>query len=152
MIRFATLPLFLVLAACGQNSEEPASSTETASTAGTSDAVEDVSADDDAAAVSVVAANEPPAAWSQCQMCHSTEEGKNGLGPSLAGIVGREAGTVPGFAYSPANRDSAVTWTEETLDPYLENPRTYMPGNRMSYAGLKNAEHRAELIEWLKTI
>lgn len=152
MIRVATIPLFLVLAACGQSSEEPASSAETGPTESTSDVGEDGSADSDAAAESVVAANEPPVAWSQCQMCHSTEEGKNGLGPSLAGIVGREAGTVPGFAYSPANRDSAVTWTEETLDPYLENPRTYMPGNRMSYAGLKNAEQRAELIAWLKTI
>lgn len=152
MIRVATIPLLFVLAACGQGSQEPASNAETSSTAGASEGAEDTSAGEDAAAANVVPANEPPVAWSQCQMCHSTEEGKNGLGPSLAGIVGREAGTVPGFAYSPANRDSDVTWTEETLEPYLENPRTYMPGNRMSYAGLKNAEQRAELIEWLKTI
>jgi len=85
-----------------------------------------------------------------CFVCHATEPGKNKLGPSLAGIVGRKAGSVPGYAYSDANKNSGVTWDEATLDTYLTDPRKFVPGTKMIFAGLKNPDDRKALIEYLK--
>ena len=85
-----------------------------------------------------------------CAVCHTLEAGKNKIGPSLAGVVGRKAGGVPGFAYSAANKNSGDTWDEQTLDTYLTDPRKFMPGTKMVFAGLKNPEDRKALIEYLK--
>ena len=85
-----------------------------------------------------------------CAVCHTLEDGKNKIGPSLAGIVGRKAGSVPGFSYSAANKDSGDTWNDTTLDTYLTDPRKFMPGTKMVFAGLKNSEDRKALIEYLK--
>src|SRR5215469_1413228 len=85
-----------------------------------------------------------------CAICHTLEEGKNKIGPSLAGVVGRKAGSVPGFAYSAANKNSGDMWDEATLDRYLTDPRKFMPGTKMVFAGLKNSEDRKALIEYLK--
>ena len=75
-----------------------------------------------------------------CRPCHQVGPGaKNGIGPSLNGIVGSKAGTVAGFVYSEANKQAGVNgviWTEETLLKYLENPGAFMPGNKMNYAGI----------------
>ena len=84
-----------------------------------------------------------------CAVCHTLEAGKNKIGPSLAGVVGRKAGSVPGFSYSAANKDSGDTWDEQTLDTYLTDPRKFMPGTKMVFAGLKSAEDRKALIEYL---
>ncbi|MBN8928394.1 MAG: hypothetical protein BGO51_00550 [Rhodospirillales bacterium 69-11] len=88
----------------------------------------------------------------QCAICHSPVQGKNMIGPSLFGIVGRTAGTVPNFRYSPANKNSGIVWTPEKLDPYLTNPREVVPGTIMTYAGLKDAKQRADLIAYLETL
>ena len=88
----------------------------------------------------------------QCGACHSTEAGKNGVGPSLAGVIGRKSGSVPGFRYSAANRDAAITWNAEVLDHYLTNPREVIPGTIMPFAGLSNATQRANLIAYLETL
>ncbi|SRR6266436_887543 len=85
-----------------------------------------------------------------CALCHTIEAGKNKIGPSLEGVVGRKAGSVPGFAYSAANKSSGDTWDEPTLDTYLTDPRKFMPGTKMVFAGLKNSEDRKALIEYLK--
>jgi len=85
-----------------------------------------------------------------CAACHVVEAGQNRLGPSLAGIVGRKAGTVPGFAYSDANKNSGVTWDEATLDTYLQDPKKFMPGTKMVSPGVKDADARAALIAYLK--
>ena len=73
-------------------------------------------------------------------------------GPSLAGVVGRKTGTVPGFHYSPANQKVNLTWDEATLNKYLQSPRTTVPGTTMTYVGLKDDTKRADLIAYLATL
>ncbi len=88
-----------------------------------------------------------------CSTCHNpTVDGPRKLGPTLHGVVGRKAGTVEGFRYSSAKRDADLVWTPEKLDPYLKDPRAFMPGTTMAYAGLKNDADRANLIAYLKTL
>lgn len=91
------------------------------------------------------------AVFGQCAMCHSATAGKNGVGPSLFGVVGRTAGTVPGFSYSAAMK-AAGPWTAEKLDAYVTAPQKIVPGTAMPYAGLKDATKRADLIAYLKTL
>ncbi|EPZ32965.1 cytochrome c [Rozella allomycis CSF55] len=88
---------------------------------------------------------------SRCSQCHTLEpNGPSKQGPTLHGIIGRVSGTVPGFAYSDANKNKGVTWTEEALFEYLENPKKYIPGTKMIFAGLKKAQERADLIAYMK--
>ena len=86
----------------------------------------------------------------QCGTCHATEAGKNGVGPSLSGLIGRKAGTVPGFSYSDANKKSGVVWDAVKLDEYLVDPRKFIPGTKMVFTGLKKAEERRSVIDFLK--
>ena len=90
-----------------------------------------------------------------CRSCHSTDAGRNGLGPSLAGVVGREAGSVEGFKYSDAIKASGVTWTSENLDTWLVDSAGFIPGNRMSQLfrpGVQDDTKRADLIAYLATL
>lgn len=89
---------------------------------------------------------------SQCAICHSPVAGKNGIGPTLFAVVERPTGTVPNFHYSPANKNSGLTWDEPTLDRYLQAPKAVVPGTTMTYAGLKNDSQRADLITYLKSL
>lgn len=89
--------------------------------------------------------------FAQCRTCHAIEAGVNRVGPSLHGVVGRASGMVPGYNYSVANKTSGHTWDEQTLFDYLENPRAYIPGTKMSFVGLKNPQDRANVIAYLKT-
>jgi cytochrome c len=91
------------------------------------------------------------AVFRQCQTCHVKEVGVNKVGPSLAGIVGRPAGTIPGFRYSEANKGSGITWTEQELYVYLENPKAKIPGTIMAFVGIKDSQKRADLIAYLKS-
>ena len=86
---------------------------------------------------------------SQCSICHSVRPGRNVVGPSLFGVIGRHSGRVPGFHYSQANLASGLTWDPATLDRYLTAPRQVVPGTRMTYPGLKDARERADLIAFL---
>lgn len=91
----------------------------------------------------------------KCLMCHSFEEGVNKIGPSLFGVVGRVPGTAPGFRYSPAMQEFGAdgkVWTEERLNGYLLSPRTFVPGNRMGFAGVRDDQQRLDLIAYLKTL
>lgn len=92
--------------------------------------------------------------FKKCKACHDVGEGaKNKVGPQLNGIIGRKSGTVEGFSYSDANKaagEKGLVWTEEELMKYLENPRTYMPGNKMAFAGLKDEQDRKDVIAYLK--
>ncbi|HXI87739.1 MAG TPA: c-type cytochrome [Parvularculaceae bacterium] len=87
-----------------------------------------------------------------CAVCHSTKEGVNMVGPSLNKVYGRKAGSIPGFKYSPAVLNSGIVWNDETLDKWLTNPQAEIPGNRMPFAGISDAQKRASVIEYLKTL
>jgi cytochrome c len=88
--------------------------------------------------------------FAQCRTCHVTDPGVNKTGPSLAGIIGRPAGSVPGFNYSPANKGSGITWTKEKLFQYLEKPQRVIPKTKMIFAGIPDAQKRANLIAYLE--
>lgn len=85
----------------------------------------------------------------KCQACHSIEPGKNILGPSLAGLMGRKAGAVDGYNYSPAMKQANITWDPKTLDAYLADPGKTVPGNKMPFPGLKTEHDRADVIAYL---
>lgn len=89
--------------------------------------------------------------WRQCAACHALEAGRNGTGPYLHGVVGRDKGAVAGFNYSGAMAAAEGTWEPENIDAFITNPRGYLNGTSMSYAGMRNAEDRANLIAYIAT-
>lgn len=90
--------------------------------------------------------------FARCMACHTVQEGRNLSGPSLYGIVGRPAGSVEGFRYSDANKDSGIVWTEEALSAFMEDPQSFMPGTRMIYPGLPSEQDRNDIIAYLKSV
>lgn len=86
--------------------------------------------------------------YSRCLACHSLERDRTG--PRHCGLIGRRAGSLPGFGYSPAMRDSGIVWSERTLDRFLADPMRNVPGTAMTYAGIDDARERADLIAYLK--
>jgi len=105
------------------------------------------------AAATPVAAAGPaprPAIFAMCGACHSVEAGQNGLGPSLAGVFGARAGHVSSFTYSEAMEGSGLTWNEANLNRFLENPQGTVPGTKMAFPGLRDAEQRQAVIAYLK--
>jgi cytochrome c len=89
--------------------------------------------------------------FAQCRTCHVTDAGVNKIGPSLHNIIGRTAGTVPGYTYSAANAGAGFVWTKEKLFQFLEKPQRVIPQTKMIYAGLPDAQKRADLIAYLET-
>ena len=87
--------------------------------------------------------------FNQCRACHALEAGVNRVGPHLADLEGRAAGSVDGFRYSDALKSSGITWDAATLGEYLANPRGYIPGNRMAFRGIRDEGQRAAVIEYL---
>jgi cytochrome c len=86
--------------------------------------------------------------YQRCLACHSMEYNRSG--PRHCGLFGREAGSVPGYAYSTAMKASGITWNTQELDRFLEDPLKSLPGTKMSYAGVKDPQERADLISYLK--
>lgn len=107
------------------------------------------------AATPAFAAGDPvkgKSVFAKCMVCHDVKPGVNRLGPSMAGIYGRQAATVPGFNYSPAMKKMAIKWDDANLHQYLEKPMQFVPGNRMAFVGLSKPQDRDDVIAYLKTL
>ncbi|MCY1671920.1 cytochrome c family protein [Novosphingobium sp. SL115] len=88
--------------------------------------------------------------FARCAACHDLNTGAVRLGPSLKGVIGRKSGTAGTFAYSEAMKSKGVVWNAETLDTYLASPSKYIPGNRMAFPPMSNAQDRADVIAYLQ--
>lgn len=150
----------LSLAACGQGSPPPAPDAPAASTPSPASAPA-APAPDEAQMQAALAALPAPynaadlengrRAFARCRSCHTVNQGgSNMTGPNLWAVFGRKAGTHPGFNYSEAVKTADITWDGERIDHWLENPRTFLPGNKMSFPGLPDADDRRDLIAWLQ--
>ena len=85
-----------------------------------------------------------------CKACHQIgPNAKNGVGPELNGVVGRKAGSVSGYNYSPANKNSGLTWDEATLTKYLQNPQEVVKGTKMIFPGIKDEAKVKDVIAYL---
>ncbi|WP_142849769.1 cytochrome c family protein [Telmatospirillum sp. J64-1] len=90
--------------------------------------------------------------FKRCVACHTVDGKSKATGPTLAGVVGRAAGSLEDFKYSPAMAGSGKTWDEASLDAYLTKPKDFIPGNKMAFPGLPKAEDRADVIAYLSTL
>jgi len=86
--------------------------------------------------------------YQRCQLCHSIE--RDLVGPRHLGLFGRKAGSIAGYPYSAAMKNSGITWSEDTLNQFLSGPRGYVPGTRMTFTGLPSEQDRADVIAYLK--
>jgi len=89
--------------------------------------------------------------FSRCAGCHSTQAGQNKVGPSLAGVFGRSSGTVPGYSYSDALKNAHLTWDEQTLDKFLQNPGGLVHGTKM-FTSVPDTDTRQRVIAYLKSL
>ncbi len=87
--------------------------------------------------------------FEKCSACHSLVAGQHMMGPSLIGLNGRKAGTVDGFNFSAAMRDSGITWNDVTLDAFLKSPQSFIPGTAMPFGGIQNTAERAAVVCYL---
>jgi cytochrome c len=90
------------------------------------------------------------ASFNKCLACHAIGDGaKNKVGPVLNGINGRKSGTVEGYSYSDANKNSGITWSKEEFLDYIKDPRAKIPGTKMIFAGIKNEKEAGDLWAYL---
>lgn len=87
-----------------------------------------------------------------CAACHSLAPGVNRLGPSLHGVVGRKAGTAPGFDFSPAMKAAGFVWTPDKLAAFIDDPAAVVPGNKMPYAGTHNMGTAKSIVDYLEQV
>jgi len=146
----------LALAACGQPSgdksaKETAAAAKDAAVSATEAAAEQASGPDIEALMAQADAQKGSRLFLQCRACHSLEEGgMNKVGPNLYGMFGRAAAQTEGFNYSDALKNSGITWDVATMDAWLERPADLVPGNRMVFMGVRDAQSRADLIAYLQ--
>lgn len=88
--------------------------------------------------------------YNKCKTCHNLTKTKNKIGPHLVGIFGRKAGSVEGYKYSSAMRNSGIVWDEKNMEAYITKPKEFLPGNKMTFAGLKKASQRADVMAYMK--
>ena len=117
-------------------------------------AAEEAPAEEGPDLATLLASADPAAgekAFGKCKSCHKLD-GNNAVGPHLDGVVGRAVASVEGFKYSEAMASHGGDWAPETLDAFIANPKEYVPGTKMAFAGIKGAEERANLIAYLQTV
>lgn len=164
--RFGRVALFvaagaLALAACSKKNEDTDTDTTPAATANTGGATTAATGPAPAAdntdtlsGAKLASFTGDPVkgktAFITCQTCHDPNVNK--IGPHLAGVVGRKAGSVADFSYSDANKKSGITWTPEKLFQYLEAPQRVVPGTKMTFAGFSDPQKRADVIAYLQTL
>lgn len=136
-MRWSVIALSALLTACGGSNPNDAPAGD--------DAVEQ------GGMAAAVGAPPPPAAYAVCASCHSVRPDRHGMGPSLAGLMGREAGSVPGFSYSAALKNSGIVWDAKSLDTWLQAPMKMVPGTRM-VVGMSDPKGRKMIIEYLETL
>ncbi len=91
--------------------------------------------------------------FNKCRACHQIgENAKNGVGPQLNGLIGRKSGTIEGYNYSEANKNSGIVWDEATFRDYIKDPKAKIPGTKMAYAGLKQESEIDSIVAYLKSI
>jgi cytochrome c len=91
--------------------------------------------------------------FQRCAICHRVDkDGGNGLGPNLFGVAGRKAGTVTGFSYSAAMKNSGIVWSADKLTAYVAHPSQLVPGNRMAFAGVIDPGQQADVVAYLATL
>jgi cytochrome c len=89
--------------------------------------------------------------FAMCAVCHAKDM-TNGVGPGLSGVIGRHAGSAPGFGYSPAMKNSNIVWDEKSLDTFIMAPQSAVPGNTMPFPGIPGQQERSDLIAYLETL
>lgn len=90
------------------------------------------------------------AIFARCKICHTVEAGgRSGVGPNLHGIIGRKAGSLDGFTYSEAMKNSGITWDDDTIRQYLNDPKNFIPGNKMAFPGIKDEIELSNLLAYL---
>jgi cytochrome c len=153
----AALAALATLSACGGKKEEEAAAPaapEAAAPADTAAATPAAAPADAGAKLEYASFTGDAAAgekvFAACRTCHVFDEGVNRVGPSLHKVVGRSAGSVAGFAYSDANKNSGITWTPQVLFEYLKDPKAYVPGTKMNFPGVKDDQKRADLVAYLE--
>jgi cytochrome c len=149
------VPMVLALAACGGKAPQaPAQATGEPAQPPAAVAARGQLAPNPDLAAAIAAADlvKGKVLFLQCRACHSlvpeAESGK--IGPTLYAIVGRPAGTAPGFEYSEALARSGITWTVEEIDKWLQRPSDYLPGNKMVFVGIQNPQDRANIIAFIE--
>ncbi len=151
-MRFLVLPaLVFALATCGPSQPSSSSSGQAAA------AAPDVSAEEMQARIAALPAPYNAASYeagrrvfAQCRSCHTINaDGGNRVGPNLHGVFGRVVGTAEGFTYSQPVQDADFVWDADHLDHWLANPQTFLPGNRMAFAGVRNETQRRDVIAYL---
>lgn len=141
-VRLSALGACLVLAACGQKEEASGPKLERVAAPAN---IADLPAPYNTADLA-----NGKAKFAMCSSCHTVKEGGATLtGPNLHGVFGRPAGALPDFKYSDAVKNAGFVWDAEKLDHWLEKPRDFMPGTKMTFAGLKNHQDRIDLIGYL---
>lgn len=159
-MKFATLFLFLtiIVTACGSPTEQPSAQKERG--ASNSAVKTDMQKNSHKDSVNHFAELPSPynianydngkRVYRLCVSCHLlTKEGGHRVGPNLHGIIGRDAGTSDGFRFSRAVIESGIVWTPEKIDEWLSNPRSFLPGNRMSFSGVRKPQDRQDVIAYI---